>query len=95
MDKNEFGKKDNEDKKNNEDNEDKELVEINFKDLNHENYSIKKHKKKKGKGKRPPSPWWYLIGKVERRYYNKDCKEDFDIINFHNIKLQMKKKDFG
>ena len=48
-----------------------ELVEINFKDLNQETYSIKKLNKKKGKGRRPPSPWWYLIGKIERRYYNK------------------------
>ena len=82
MDKNEFDK------------EEPELVEINFKDLNQENYSIKKHKKKKGKGNRPPSPWWYLIGKIERRYYNKECIDDFDVLNFHNIKLQMKKKDF-
>ena len=81
--------------KNEYDKEDQELIEINFKDLNHNNYSIKKHQRKKGKGKRRPSPWWYLIGKIERRYYNKECKEDFDVINFHNIKLQLKKKDFG
>ena len=77
------------------DKDNEELVNINFKDLNQDTYSIKSYKKKKGKGRRPISPWWYLIGKIERRYLNKECKEDFNVTNFHNIKLQLKKKDFG
>lgn len=80
-------------KENDNDKDNLELVEINFKDLNQRNYSIKKHNKKKGKGIRRPSPWWYLIGKIEQRYYNKECKEDFDVVNFNTIKLQMKKKE--
>ena len=44
--------------------------------MNYENYSLKKHHKGKGKGKRPFSPWWHFIDRIERRYYNKDCKEE-------------------
>lgn len=75
------------------DQEESELININFKELNNENYSLKKHKYRKSKGKRPHSPWWYLIGRIERRYYNKDCKIDFSLEEFSNLKLNKKKKD--
>ena len=31
-----------------------------LKNINQENYSLKKHQKKKKKGKRGFSPWWFL-----------------------------------
>ena len=73
--------------------EEQELIDINVKELNHENYSLKKHHKGKGKGRRPFSPWWHFINRIERRYYNKDCKEDYDLTKYHPVKLNMKKKD--
>ena len=75
------------------DEETQELIDIHFKEINLENYSIKKHKSKKGKGKRPPSPWWYLQDRINKRYLNQKIIEDFDIKDFSNIKLQKKKKE--
>lgn len=76
------------------DEESQELININFKELNLDNYSIKKHKRKKGKGKRGFSPWWYLEDRVNKRYLNKEVVDDFDVTKFVNVKLQKKKKDF-
>ena len=70
-----------------------ELIEINYKELNHHNYSLKKHKSSKGKGRRPYSPWWYLINRIERRHYNKDSTPDFILTNYFPIKLNIKKKN--
>lgn len=77
------------------DEESQELIDINFKELNLENYSIKKHKRKKGKGNRPFSPWYYFTDRINRRYLNKKIVDDFDVTKFVNIKLQKKKKDLG
>ena len=78
---------------NNIDEETKELIDINFKELNIDNFSIKKHKSKKGKGGRPPSPWWYLQDRINKRYLNKKIFNDFDLTQFSNVKLQKKKKE--
>lgn len=71
----------------------KELYEINFKNINHENYSLKKHNKNKKKGKRGFSPWWFLQNRVLNRYYNKDMKEDFTVLDRHLFRPRIKKKD--
>lgn len=76
------------------DEESQELIDINFKELNLDNYSIKKHNKKKGKGKRGFSPWWHLEDRINRRYLNKKIVDDFEVTKFVNVKLQKKKKDF-
>ena len=71
----------------------KELYEINFKNINQENYSVKKHQKKKKKGKRGFSPWWFLQNRVMNRYYNKDMNNDFTLKDRYYFKPQVKKKD--
>ena len=70
-----------------------ELEKINFKNLNQENYSLKSHRKKKGKGKRSYSPWWFLQNRVMNRYYHRDSNIDFSVLDTRKFKLQMKKKD--
>lgn len=70
-----------------------ELEKINFKNLNQENYSLKSHRKKKGKGKRSYSPWWFLQNRVMNRYYHRDSMIDFSVLDTQKFKLQMKKKD--
>ena len=78
---------------NNIDEEEEELIDINFKEINIDKLSIKKHKNKKGKVARPPSPWWYLQDRINKRYLNKKIFNDFDLTQFSNVKLQKKKKE--
>lgn len=75
-------------------NENYENNEKNNKDLNTEKFSRHKYSKKtEKKGKRPVSPWYYLIGKVERQYLDKeDITEDFSIQDFAPVKIKIKNK---
>lgn len=69
--------------------------ELNKKELNIDKFSQRKsyHRGKTQRGKRPVSPWYYLIGKVERRYLDKeDCREDFSVDKFKPIKIKIKNK---
>ena len=69
-----------------------ELEQINRKETNTLKYQ--KNHKKRTKGKRPHSPWWYLIGRITKRYGRKmDLDEDYSITHFRPLKLQVKKKD--
>ncbi len=63
---------------------------MDIKVLNRMHYS-KKVKKRKKKGKRPHSPWYYLIGKIERVYFDKHfIDEDFTLLDFAPIKAKTK-----
>ena len=69
-----------------------ELEQINRKETNTLKYQ--KNHQKRTKGKRPHSPWWYLIGRITKRYRRKmDLEEDYSITHFRPLKLQVKKKD--
>ena len=62
----------------------------NKKKFNKDKYS-KKCKKYK-KSKRPNSPWYFLIGKIEKNFLNKcDINEDFSVNKFKPIKINIKK----
>ena len=64
------------------------------KELNRLNYQ-KKTKKYKN-GKRPHSPWYYLIGKVEKRFFNKsDLDTDYPVNNVKPIKIKIKSRQTG
>ena len=68
---------------------------MNQKELNAKKISPKKSysRGKTKKGGRPPSPLYYLIGKIERNYLSKeDTNEDFDLLNFKPIKIKSKIK---
>ena len=70
------------------------------KELSIDKYSQRKSysKGKTKKGSRPISPWWYLIGKVEKNALNKaseNCKEDFKLQDFKPIKIKIKHKRGG
>ena len=59
------------------------IMTNNQKDFNRDKYS-KKCKKYKN-GKRPHSPWYFLIGKIEKNFFNKcDLDEDFSVVNFNS-----------
>tara|TARA_B100001964_G_C14105977_1_gene541547 strand:- start:176 stop:418 length:243 start_codon:yes stop_codon:yes gene_type:complete len=72
----------------------REIYEKDNKELNTDKFSKKKHSKKtKTKGSRPVSPWYHLIGKVERQYLDKeDTKEDFSVQDFAPVKIKIKNK---
>ncbi len=72
----------------------KEIYVKDHKELNTDKFSKKKYSKKtEKKGSRPVSPWYYLIGKVERQYLDKeDTKEDFSVQDFAHVKIKVKKR---
>lgn len=62
----------------------------NIKEFNNNKYSKKSKKYKVGK--RPNSPWYFLIGKIEKNYLSKfDLNQDFQVNNFKPIKIKIKK----
>ena len=70
-----------------------EKPEKTIKELNIDKFSPRKSypRGKTKKGKRPISPWYYLIGKVQNRYLAKeDCRQDFNVTNFRPIKIKIK-----
>ena len=73
------------------DTNDEQQDTIDEKNMNRETYS-KNHQKNK-KGKRPHSPWWYLLNKLERRFLNKNTEIDYPVNQFKPIKIKLKKKD--
>ena len=68
--------------------EESDIEELDIKEVNRKNY-IKNSKNYKS-GKRPCSPWWYLINKLEKRYINKDTEVDFSVTDFKPIKIKIK-----
>jgi hypothetical protein len=70
-----------------------ELYKISHKDSNTIKY--KKNKLKTKKGSRPPSPRWWLEGKIQRKYLSKldYLNEDISLLNYKPAKVRMKKKD--
>ena len=71
------------------------MNELSKKELDIDKFSQHKsyQRGKTQKGKRPVSPWYYLSGKVERRYLAKeDCREDFSVNKFKPIKIKIKNK---
>jgi hypothetical protein len=49
---------------------------------------FQRNKKKTQRGARPQSPWWYLIGKIQKRLLaKKDLREDFTIYDWKPIKI--------
>lgn len=68
---------------------------MNQKELNTNKFHPKKsyNKGKTKKGSRPPSPLYYLIGKIENNYLSKeDTREDFNLLDYKPIKIKTKIK---
>ena len=70
-----------------------ELYKITDKDSNFKKYS--KNKLKTKTESRPPSPLWWLKGKIQRKYLSKldYLNEDILLVNYKSTKKTMKKKD--
>ena len=69
------------------------MSDLNFKELDRKKRITHRSSKKKVKGARPISPWYHLIGGLEKSYIDKtDVAEDFSVTDFKPIKIKVRLK---